>query len=126
VAELAPYVTVSGDGLIDVNAAPLEVLAAVPYVGAIGARALIAARERSGPLTSRIAVYSTITEGGGSGFDSRMPDLVTAPRRVLVVARGWEDGQPQSREVQAVFEVLASSMVVGSRLRLRAWTERVR
>lgn len=126
VAALAPYVTVSGDAVLNVNSASEPALAAIPYVGEVGARSLIARREAAGPLASRVAVYSALAEGGLTGLDSQIPDLSTTPRRVLVVVRGWEDGYAYSHEIQAVFEVLTSSLVVGSRLRLRSWAERAR
>lgn len=126
VAALAPYVTVSGDGLLNVNSASEPALAAIPYVGEVGARSLIARREAAGPLASRVAVYSALAEGGLTGLDSQVPDLSTTSRRVLVVVRGWEEGYAYSHEIQAVFEVLTSSLVVGSRLRLRSWAERAR
>jgi len=125
-AAIAPYVTVKGDGRINVNTAPLPVLAAVPEIGEVAARSLVAARDRRGPLASALAVYSALAEISRGAPSSRMPGLVTTPRRVLVVSRGWEEGQVYTHEVQAVFEVLTSSLVVGSRVRPRDWTERGR
>ncbi len=125
-AALAPYVTVWSDGLIDVNAAPVEVLAAVPYVGDVAARSLVSAREGSGALASKVAVYSELSQRSARPVDSRLTDLVTVPRRVLIVSRGWESGHPYTHEIQAVFEVLSSRLVTGSRVRLRFWTERGR
>ncbi|MGD8319603.1 MAG: type II secretion system protein GspK [Gemmatimonadota bacterium] len=125
-AEIAPYVTVLGDGRINVNTAPVPVLAAVPEIGEAAARSVVASRDRTGPLASGLAVYSRLAEISRGAVSARMQDLVTMPRRVLVVSRGWEHGHPYTHEVQAVFEVAASSMVAGSRVRPRFWTERGR
>jgi general secretion pathway protein K len=126
VASIAPYVTVSGDGLINVNTASEVVLRAVPDIGDVRAPLLVASREQDGPLTSSVDVYSVLAEGGTPGIDPELPDLTTSARRVLVVARGWEEGQPYTHEVQAVLEVLTSSLVRGSRVRLRSWSEQGR
>jgi type II secretory pathway component PulK len=123
---MAPYVTVRGDGRINVNTAPIPVLAAVPEIGEVAARSLVTDRDRTGALASGLAVYSRLAEISRSAVSTRMPDLVTTPRRVLVVSRGWEDGRPYTHEVQAVFDVVTSGLVTGSRVRPRFWTERGR
>jgi len=125
-AAIAPYVTVQGDGRINVNTAPVPVLAAVPEIGDVAARSFVDARDRRGPLASGLAVYSQLAEISRGAVSARMPDLVTTPRRVRVVSRGWEDGLPYTHEVQAVFEVVSSGLVTGSRVRPRFWTERGR
>lgn len=124
-AAVAPYVTVWGDGRINANTAPVEVLAAVPNVGAVAARTLAAARA-GGTLRSRVAVYSTLAEGQAGAVDSRLPDLVTEARRVLVVSRGWDSGHPYTHEVQVVLEILTSGLVTGPRVRVHQWMERGR
>ncbi|UCC25399.1 MAG: general secretion pathway protein GspK [Gemmatimonadales bacterium] len=126
VAELAPYVTVRGDGLVNVNSAPLPVLTASPDVGPVAARTLTESRDQEGLFDSKVGLLSVLREASAGELDSQLPDLVTAPRRVLVVARGWEEGRPASHEVQAVLEVQWSRMIVGERTRLRAWGERSR
>jgi general secretion pathway protein K len=126
VAAIAPYVTVSGDGFINANTAPEPVLAAVPDVGDVRAPSLVHRRDRDGPLTSKVALYSALAEGGTPDIDPQLPDLVTATRRVLVVARGWEEGHPYTHEIQAVFEVVTTSPVRGPYVALRSWSERGR
>ncbi len=42
---VAPYVTVHGDGAVNVNSAPEPVLASIPALGEAGARTLIQRRE---------------------------------------------------------------------------------
>jgi general secretion pathway protein K len=49
---VAPYITVYGDGSINVNSAPEPVLASLPSVGEAGARALIDRRESGGRFTT--------------------------------------------------------------------------
>jgi type II secretory pathway component PulK len=124
-AELAPFVTVWGDGLVNVNTAPFTVLAALPDVGTAAARALVDAREGGRIYPSRLAVYSELSERS-TEVSSRLPDVTTTSRRVLIVSRGWEEGQAYSHEVQAVFDVLASRLVTGARVRLRYWVEKER
>jgi general secretion pathway protein K len=111
-AELAPYVTVYGDGYVNANSAPFPVLAAVPALGVTGAELLIQRRERGEPLRSlaQLAVRP-----------SRITTLTT---RVLVISRGWEDGSPLTHEIQAVFEVERVTSEGSPRLSLRYWTER--
>ena len=125
-ALLAPYTTVWGDGLINVNTASLPVLAAVPEIGDAAAQFLIASRQRGRTYSSTAAVSSELTDESGGAAGSRMRDLTTTTRRVLIVSRGWEDGHPFSHEVQAVFDVITSRLVTGSRVRLRYWVERER
>jgi general secretion pathway protein K len=125
-AAIAPYVTVWGEGRINVNTAGVRVLASVPGVGDVAAQSLVAAREQEGALASGVAVYSRLSELSGGTASSRMPDLVTVPRRVLIVSRGWEEGRPYTHEVEAVFDVIASRLVTASTVRPRFWTEQGR
>ena len=98
---VAPFVTVDGDGLVNVNSAPEPVLAALPGIGVAEARALVARRAGGETLTT-----TTIPHG------------VVAPTRLLIVSRGWLGGHPLTHEIQAVYGV------AGSRLYLLAWRER--
>ena len=115
---LAPYVTVQGDGRVDINTAPEPVLSALPGIGAAGAKVLVAARERGDVFESPTAVW-TVMRGLGAAWGAvDISHIAILPRRVLIVSRGWESGQPLTHEIQAVFEV------DGPRLTLRSWTER--
>jgi general secretion pathway protein K len=118
VRAVAPYVTVNGDLLIDVNAASETVLAAVPGIGTGGARTLISQRRRGGAFLSIMEVQRLLgAEGGRSGSKS-VPGLTIAPSRLLLVSRGWMSGHPLTHEIQAAYAV------VGQQLRLQSWRER--
>jgi general secretion pathway protein K len=108
---LAPYVTVWGDGLINLNTAPESVLAALPGIDADAARGAVQRRDAGESLAP-----STALGPAGSPVPAR---LVTAtPRRLLIVARGWQAGLPLTHEIQAVYAI------TGNHLELQAWQER--
>ncbi len=119
---LAPFATVHGDGRVNVNTAPTEVLAAIPGIGADGAASIIAARE-SGPLASAIAIAPHLR---GRRTDGGIGPVGTEPSRILVVSRGWAAGHPSTREIQVVFEVVRGFLDAPTRLRVRHWVERDR
>jgi len=126
VTELAPFVTVWGDGVVNVNSAPAPVLAASPDVGPVAVQTLVERRATGDLIASSVQLLAVLRESAAGDVDSQLPDLVTAPRRVRVVARGWEEGRPASHEVRAVLEIRWSRMIVGARTRLRGWTEQPR
>jgi len=122
-AVLAPYVTVHGDGRVNVNTAPREVLAALPELGPTGADLFISTREGAGTFESLYGVRRLIFESVGRlGFQSTR--LTTVPVRLLVVSRGWRQGDPLTHEIQAVFDVEGVGGATGLRLEVRYWTER--
>jgi type II secretory pathway component PulK len=114
---VAPYVTVSSDGLIDVNAAPEAVLAALPGVGPAKARAIVA-RRNGGEVLSSADEFRPAP--GPAAADSEGTLLTIAPTRIMIVSRGWQRGMPLSHEIQAVYVILAGSMT------LQSWEERDR
>lgn len=121
---IAPFVTVDGDGRININTAPREVLAALPGVGPGGARSLLA-RRAAGEIFSSAAVIEQLTRRGAATRDEGPAGgailasrTSTVPSRVLIVSRGWQSGHPLTHEIQAVYAV------AGARLTLRAWRER--
>jgi general secretion pathway protein K len=115
--KVAPYVTVDGDGKINLNTAPETVLAAIPRVGSDGARTVVSWREGG-------EVFSSIADVFGAFQRARMSQsiamwtLATTPTRLLIVSRGWEASRPLTHEVQAVYHL------TGGQLTLRVWTER--
>lgn len=130
---VAPYVTVSGDGSVNVNSAPEPVLAAIPALGEGGARALLERRESG----ERFATYGDLRLSrapapppdaeavmGGAGAETAPAagrlDAVMLPSRLLVVSRGWRAGHPLTHEIQAVYSI------TGSELKLLGSTERDR
>jgi hypothetical protein len=117
---VAPYVTVGSDGVVNVNSAPVPVLAALPGISPEKARALAARRDGGGG-------------GGFSSVDDFRPTpgsqdvvpvegtlLAITPTHVMVVSRGWLRGSPLTHEIQATY------LVFGGKLTLRSWEERDR
>jgi general secretion pathway protein K len=115
--KVAPYVTVYGDGKINVNTAPESVLAAIPRLGPDGARTVIAWRG-SGDVFGSIADVFGAFQRARLSESIPMWTLATTPTRLLIVSRGWEVGRALTHEVQAVYDLS------GAQLTLRAWTER--
>jgi general secretion pathway protein K len=113
---LAPYVTVDGGLKVNVNSAPEPVLAAIRDVGPAGARALVARREADGAFPT-LGALTEAMRGGPLGPTAWM-QLDVLPSRLLVVSRGWERGRPLTHEIQAVYELRESELV------LRSWRER--
>lgn len=115
---VAPYITVNGDYRVDVNAAPEQVLTAIPGIGPAGARAIISRRRGSGRFTSVAEVQALL--GRGLGASDAVPPirLMVSPSRLLLVSRGWMPGHPLTHEIQAVYSVM------GNQLRLQSWRER--
>lgn len=120
---LAPYVSVRGDGRVNVNTAPRELLAALPQLGPDGADALLWARGE-GALESKAAIWQALVERRGGGVSPQLGPLNTRPSRILIISRGWDEGWPLTHEVQAVYEVLEAGVDVGLRLQARYWSER--
>ena len=122
--DIAPYVTVWSDGLIDLNAAPEAVLAAIPGIGNSTARSLVQRREAgevfaSTNLTRRSGDSSgERDEMGAPAASPPFPQVTTVPTRLLLVSRGWQAGHPLTHEIQATYVIL------GHRLVLQAWGER--
>jgi general secretion pathway protein K len=134
---VAPYVTVSGDGAVNVNSAPEPVLASLPALGEAGARNLIHRRESGERFTTYADLRLGASRGappandqdieaimGGARPEPATPaarlDAVMMPSRLLVISRGWQAGHPLTHEIQAVYAI------VGSRLKLVSLIERDR
>lgn len=115
---VAPYVTVRGDGIVNINSAPEPVLAALPGLGAAAARGIVE-RRASGEVFAPSASAQQ-PQGTQVVVASAPPGVlvVTEPSRLLIIARGWQEGSPLTHEIQAVY------VIVGSRLMLREWQER--
>jgi len=113
---VAPYVTVDGDGRVNINSAPESVLAALPGLGRAGAHNLVSRRRAGDVFTSAVAVYHLFQVSGDTPFP--LGRLATEPTRLLVSSRGWFQGHALTHEIQAVYEV------TGRRIILRGWRER--
>jgi general secretion pathway protein K len=115
---VAPYVTVWSDGMVNVNSAPEPVLAALPGLGEANAKSLVGQREAGAVFLP--AVHAQPGEGAQIAFATAPPGVLvtTAPSRLLVISRGWQQGSPLTHEIQAVYAV------AGAQLLLQAWQER--
>jgi general secretion pathway protein K len=119
-AAVAPYLTVYGDGRININTAAEPVLAALPGMTPAAARTLVSRRKAGEVFTSSAPVMELIGQQYFTAAYLVNRYAVPIPSRLLIVSRGWMQGHPLTREVQAVYQV------EGGKLRLQAWQERDR
>jgi len=109
---VAPYVTVWGDGTVNVNSASEPVLAALPGIGAAVARSIVRRREMGEVFTSpdlaRPAARPDVP------IPVVNPLLSVIPSRLLIVSRGWERGHPLTHEIQAVYALVGGRLVLQS------------
>jgi general secretion pathway protein K len=108
-ALVAPYVTVNGDGLVNVNSAAAPVLAALPGMSEARARDIVARRSAGETFTSPTALQDL-----GPAYGQ----LAITPTRLLIVSRGWLQGHALTHEIQAVYGI------AGAYLYLMSWRER--
>jgi type II secretory pathway component PulK len=124
---VAPYVTVSSDGAVNVNSAPEPVLASLAALGEAGARNLVQRREsgerfttfadlRLGPARASAPSSDDDIEvimGGGvpePAAPAARLDAVMMPSRLLVISRGWQVGHPLTHEIQAVYAIMGAGL----------------
>jgi type II secretory pathway component PulK len=113
---VAPYVTVSSNGIVNVNSAPEAVLAALPGIGPAKAQSFVTRRDAGEVFTSIDAFRPA--PGGGTPAPLGGVLLGIAPSRLMIVSRGWQQGAPLMHEIQAVYLVLAGTLT------LQSWEER--
>jgi DNA uptake protein ComE-like DNA-binding protein len=115
---VAPYVTVWSDGMVNINSAPEPVLAVLPKLGEANARSVVSQREAGAVFLP--AVQAQPAPGTQIVFATAPAGVVvtTAPSRLLIISRGWQQGSPLTHEIQAVYAV------VGAQLLLQVWQER--
>jgi general secretion pathway protein K len=113
---IAPYVTVQGDGRVNLNTASVPVLASLPGFDPATAADLAAQRERGTVFTSLVDVARK------QGRDFSL--LTTMAHRVLFISRGWQVNplRPLTHEIQAVYD-LDAVRLGQPRLTLRFWRE---
>jgi general secretion pathway protein K len=91
VRRVAPFLTTSGQILLDLNAAPPEVLATLPGLDATGV-ALIAARRGLVPLRDADQLLALLPESSRAGLLGRYQEFTAraayAPGRVVLRVRG--------------------------------------
>jgi general secretion pathway protein K len=106
---VAPYVTVWGDGLVNINSAPEPVLAALP--GLAAAAPSIVARRQGGEV---FATLDPVRQPLLPGVGTAILQVSTVPSRLMLVSRGWQDGHPLTHEIQAVFAIVGQRLVLQS------------
>jgi general secretion pathway protein K len=119
-AAVVPYLTVHGDGRVNINTAAEPILAALPGMTPAAARTLVSRREAGEVFTSYEPVMELIGQQYFTAAYYIARYAVPVPSRLLIVSRGWMSGHPLTREIQAVFQVS------GGRLTLQSWQERDR
>lgn len=111
---VAPYVTVWGDGFVNINSAPEPVLAALPNIGDAVARSIVRRRESGEVFLSPDPVQAPRSPDVFVPTTSRPAPLSAMPTRLLVISRGWQSGHPLTHEIQAVFAVVGQRLVLQS------------
>ena len=111
-----------------------DLLAAVPSLGAAGAKGLMERREsgrafrslaelrpdRGGSAAAGVVADEPETGGESSRPANRTLRAVMMPTRLMVISRGWRVGHPLTHEVQAVYAL------AGQQLKLLLWQEKDR
>jgi type II secretory pathway component PulK len=108
---VAPYVTVWSDGIVNINSAPEAVLAALPGLGPSEARSLVERRDAGELFGGARALQG---DGVRVTVTSTTPARLvsTMPTRLLVVARGWDASSPLTHELQSVYAVVGTQLVL--------------
>ena len=109
-AAVAPYVTVWSDGSVNINSASERVLVSLPGLSTATARNIVQRREGGEVFLSTSELFGRAA--------ARPLHLAVMPSRLLIIGRGWQDGHPLTHEIQAVYAI------AGTRLILVAWQER--
>lgn len=105
---LAPYLTASGDGRINVNAAPAEVLSTLPGLDLAAARLLVQARDRqpfTGPFQAAEALPARPARTLRDRMDAFSRRAAFGPRRVDLVARAEPEGSHPPAVIRGVLEL---------------------
>jgi type II secretory pathway component PulK len=115
VARLAPFLTTRGTGAINVNAAPPEVLAALPGVTAETARLLMMHRGRT-PLSNADALAGLLSPGARATLLASYPEFVRAavfaPPQLLGVVTGGVRGTAITARVTLTMVPVAGRLAV--------------
>lgn len=105
---LAPYLTVSGDGRINVNAAPAEVLATLPGLDLASARLVVQARGER-PFTGPFQVADVLPPEAARRLQDRMDAFerrsAFSPRQVDLAARAEPEGPVPPVVLRGVLEL---------------------
>ena len=101
------------------------VMAPDAKLGSAGAEVFVAARRRGEAMASPLAAQRLLRQARVGRY-VRGTGFVTVPNRILLVSRGWIEGEPLTHEIQAVLEVSELYRPEGPTLRVVSWTDRDR
>lgn len=105
---LAPYLTVSSDGRINVNSAPAEVLSTLPGLDLASARLLVEARAGD-PFTGPFHLVEALPARAARALRNRMDSFTRraafGPRRVDLVMRAPPGGSHSPAVIRGVLEL---------------------
>jgi general secretion pathway protein K len=96
---IAPFLTLEGNGQINVNSAPPAVMATLPGVGDAGVASIMRLRG-AGRRIMTVAELRTITGGSGPALTTRQ--VAFEARSVVVTSTGWNQGSRTPFLVEAV------------------------
>ncbi len=109
---VAPYLTVSGDGRVNVNTAPAPVLNTLPGVDAAAA-AVIVARRRSEPYRNPYELLASLPRHAQEWIQTDMARLIDrvafSPREIEIVATTVVAGSPIGARLRAVVHLQGGS-----------------
>jgi len=115
VASLVPFLTTRGTGAINVNAAPPEVVAALPGVTEETARLLMVQRGRT-PLPNADALVGLLSPGARATLLASYPEFVRAavfaPPRLVGVVTGGVRSTPITARVTLTLVPVAGRLAV--------------
>lgn len=118
-ARIAPYLSVSGSGRINVNSAPRVVLRSLPGLGDEAVDVLYRARESTRPLRTLSELSVRLGAGGRQALLDAMPDLmprvVFETTEIAVRSTGWVDGSPIRARESALYQRSGDALTVIAR-----------
>lgn len=117
---IEPYLTVAGDGGVNLNAAPRPVLLALPGMTEEAASFLLRARAAGRPVTDLNAFVESLSSGARQQLRVAMPllrNIVTLEtREMLVTSEAWQPGGVTRVRVDAVISRDADDHVIWRRV----------
>ncbi len=116
------FLTHDGDGRVNLNAAPAEVLLTLPGFGAEAVRLLEAERRWGRPVTDIYAFMARLSPGARARIEEHLPDLLSTvtvrPTSLVLRGYGWQDNERAGAVIEEV--VVSAGSRVATVLR-RVW-----
>lgn len=117
---IEPYLTVAGDGGVNLNAAPRPVLLALPGMTEEAASFLLRARAAGRPVTDLNVFVQSLSSGARQQLRVAMPLLrniaTLETREMLVTSEAWQPGGVTRVRVDAVVSRDADDRVIWRRI----------